>query len=85
VLPSSVQPEKPRPDAPDPDRGLSLLLAFTAALGVMVADVLLIGAVEESWILVPGFVVLLLMTVIVFSMIMRLLADNGDKATSDER
>jgi hypothetical protein len=45
----------------------------------MVGDVLVIGAVEESWVLIPGFLVLLLMTVIVFDRIMRLLADSGEK------
>jgi hypothetical protein len=85
VLPSSAQPEKPPPDVPGPDRGLSLLFAFTGALAVMVADVLVIGAVGESWILIPGFAVLLLMTAIVFTMIMRLLADSGEKANPDAR
>ena len=65
---------------PDSDRGLGLLFSFVGALSVMVADVLVIGAVEESWILVPGFAVLLLVTAIVFVAIMRLLADDGEGA-----
>jgi hypothetical protein len=85
ALPNSGQPEKPAPDVPDPDRGPSLLLTFTGALAVMVADVVVIGAVEESWVLIPGFIVLVLVTVIVFIVTMRLLADSGEKATPDAR
>jgi hypothetical protein len=67
----------PRPAPPDTDRGLGLLFSFVGALSVMVADVVVIGAVAESWILIPGFAVLLLMAAIVFAGIMRLLADGG--------
>jgi hypothetical protein len=70
----------PNPAQPDPDRGLSLLMSFVGAVAVMVADVVVIGAVAESWILIPGFAVLAAMTVIVFSVIMRLLGDSGEKA-----
>jgi hypothetical protein len=82
-----VAPSAPSadPEEREPDRGLPLLLSFVGALAVIVADVVVIGAVDESWILIPGFVVLLLMTVIVFTMIMRLLADSGEKAAGDER
>jgi hypothetical protein len=75
----SAQPGLP------PDRGIRLLLSFTGALLVMVADVILIGAVDRSWILIPGFAVLLVMTVIVFVAIMRLLADKGEDTTPDAR
>jgi hypothetical protein len=60
------------------DRGTDLLLSFVGALSVMVADVVLIGAVGRSWILIPGFAVLLLTAGIVFREIMRLLHDGED-------
>jgi hypothetical protein len=69
----------------DPDRGLGLLMAFVGALAVMVADVVLIGTVEESWILIPGYAVLLLVTAIVFAEIMHLLADGGEDTADDAR
>jgi hypothetical protein len=61
--------------SPDRDRGMSLLLSFVVAVSVMVADVVVIGAVGQSWVLIPGFAVLLLMATIIFRSIMRLLAD----------
>jgi hypothetical protein len=78
--PAPVPVHESRPEPPDADRGLSLLLSFAAAVAVMVADVLVIGAVGESWVLIPGFVVLVLMTVIVFTVIMHLLADSGERS-----
>ena len=83
--PDTTWPKEPAPYPPDRDRGVPLLITFVGALAVMVADVVVIGAVEESWILIPGFAVLVLMTVIVFMVIMRLLADSGEKATRDAR
>ena len=71
--------------APGPDRGIGLLLSFTGALSIMVADVVLIGAVDRSWILIPGFAVLLLMAAIVFRGIMSLLADGGEATPRDDR
>ncbi len=62
----------------DRDRGMGLLLSFVGALSVMVADVVVIGAVDDSWILIPGVAVLLLMAAVVFGSIMRLLADGGE-------
>jgi hypothetical protein len=84
-LASTPAPKPARAARPDPDRGLSLLFSFVGAVAVMVGDVLVIDAVDESWILVPGFVVLVLMTVIVFSVIMHLLADSGEGTTRDAR
>jgi hypothetical protein len=76
-------PEDSGPDLLDPDGGIGLLMAFFGAICVMVADVALIGAVEQSWILIPGFAVLLLMTAIVFVAIMRLLADGAEDTAHD--
>lgn len=71
----------PRGRSPrDPDRGLGLLMSFVVAATIMVADVIVIAAVEQSWILIPGFVVLLITTAIVFVGIVRLLADGGEDA-----
>jgi hypothetical protein len=85
VAPPASRPEEPRAALPGRDRGLGLLMAFTGAVSVMVADVVLVGAVAQSWILIPGFAVLLLMTAIVFAEIMRLLADGGEEAVRDAR
>src|SRR4051812_37174727 len=78
-------PNQPAPAPPDSDRGLSLLMSFVGALAVMVGDVVVIGAVEESWVLIPGFAVLVLMAGIVFTVIMRLLADSDENASPDAR
>src|SRR3954453_6833097 len=85
VAREDVRPKKAPPTLPDPDRGTGLLLSFVGALSVMVADVVLIGAVDRSWILIPGFAVLLGMTAIVFVGIMRLLADGAEDTTPDAR
>ncbi|HKO29258.1 MAG TPA: hypothetical protein VJU80_17495, partial [Solirubrobacteraceae bacterium] len=71
--------------ARDPDRGIGLLLSFTGALLVMVVDVVLIGAVARSWVLIPGFALLLVMAAIVFRSIMRLLADGAEVTPRDAR
>ncbi len=63
------------PSPPSPDRGTGLLLSFVVGVSVMVADVVIIGAVGQSWILIPGFAVLLLTAALVFRMIMSLLHD----------
>jgi hypothetical protein len=62
--------------APDgeADRGLGLLLRFLAGIAVMVADVLVVSAVGESWVLIPAVAVLLVTTWLIFTAIMRLLA-----------
>jgi hypothetical protein len=79
----SAQHTYPRPASPDTDRGIGLLLSFVVGLSIMVADVVIVGAVGESWILIPGFLVLLLTAAIVFAGIMRLLADGAED--SDDR
>jgi hypothetical protein len=87
-LPENRRVALPEPDSQEsratplgPDRGISLLLAFTGATTVMVGDVVVVGAVGQSWILIPGVLVLLSMAAIVFAAIMRLLAD-GDTPDS---
>jgi hypothetical protein len=71
----SAQLADPRDDV---DRGTGLLLRFLAGISVMVADVLVVGAVDRSWVLIPAFAVLLITTVVVFAGIMRLLADGAE-------
>lgn len=84
--PKATRPQRPRrPASADTDRGLSLLFSFVGAASIMVADVVVMGAVEQSWVLIPGFAVLLLTTAIVFVGIMRLLADDGKDTTPDAR
>jgi hypothetical protein len=62
----------------DVDRGIGLLLRFLAGISVMVADVVIVAAVDRSWVLIPAFAVLLLTAVVVFTGIMRLLADGAE-------
>jgi hypothetical protein len=81
--PDSTRPGDRGPAPRDPDRGLSLLGSFVGALAIMVGDVVVIGAVGESWILIPGGVVMVLMTLIVFAVIIRLLADTGENGAPD--
>ena len=76
----AVAPEAPAPE--DVDRGIGLLLRFTAGISVMVADVVVVGAVDRSWILLPGFAVLLITTIVIFGGIMRLLQDGADEDPS---
>jgi len=76
--PQAHDPHDPRPAPADRDRGLGLLYSFVGAATIMVGDVVVVGAVEQSWVLIPGFAVLLAMTLIVFRGIMRLLADGGE-------
>src|SRR5947209_12399933 len=73
----AAAPEAPReaPASEDVDRGIGLLLRFGGGAAVMVADVVVVGVVDRSWILIPAFAVLLLTTAVVFAGIMRLLAD----------
>jgi hypothetical protein len=67
---------------PLPDRGVGLLLRFTGGISVMVADVVVVGAVDRSWVLIPGFAVLLITTAVIFTAIMRLLQDGAEEHPS---
>ncbi len=68
----------------DVDRGLGLLLRFVAGIAVMVADVLVVNAVGESWILIPALAVLLVTTWVIFAAIMRLLAIGAERSVPRE-
>jgi hypothetical protein len=62
-----------------PDRGLGLLYWFVIATAVMVGAFVVAGTVGRMWILVPGMAVHLLMTFLVLSAIVRLLARGNDE------
>ena len=66
------------PEPAPVDRGLGLLFRFVAGIAVMVADVLAVGAIGRSWVLIPAFAVLLVTTAVVFAGIMRLLSDGAE-------
>ena len=86
--PSLPTPARPtRPDlAPNPpnaapvatplrDRGIGLLAAFTAAMLVMVALAIVVGAIDSWWILIPVMAVDFAVTAAVLVMMARLLND----------
>jgi hypothetical protein len=79
------QPLDTHPVRREGDRGLTLLLLFLGATSVMVVDVVVASAVDRWWVLIPAFVVLLLMTLVVFTGIMRLLADGAEPTRRDGR
>lgn len=66
-----------RPEPLGPDRGLGLLYRFLAATAVVVAALLVVEAVGESWVLVPAMAIHLFVTYVVISAIARLMED-GD-------
>ena len=81
----SAQLADPRPSAQAfeyADRGIGLLLRFTGGISVMVADVVVIGAVGRFWVLIPGFAVLLITAAVIFTGIMRLLQDGAEEDPS---
>src|SRR3954447_26408144 len=83
----AIEPYRPpaAPEAPaseDADRGIGLLLRFTGGISVMVADVVVVGAVDRFWVLIPGFAVLLITTAVIFTAIMRLLQDGAEEHRS---
>jgi hypothetical protein len=62
-----------------PDRGLGLLYWFVIATAIMVGAFIVAGTVGKMWILVPGMAVHLLMTFLVLSAIVRLMARGNDE------
>ena len=72
------QPPEPR-DEPTalPDRGLELVIAFVAAVLVMVAMAVVVGMVDAAWILIPVMAVYFAVTAGILAMAVRLLND-GD-------
>jgi hypothetical protein len=78
------QPEGSSTAPTEPDSPLTLLYVFLGAMVIIVGDVVLAGAVEHFWILVPTMGIHLLLTFIVFAAIMRLLDDDGEGDVPDE-
>jgi hypothetical protein len=60
-----------------PDRGLRVLLAFVAAVMIMVVAVVLVGAVGQWWVLVPVMLVDFIVTSVVLALVVELLGDGS--------
>jgi hypothetical protein len=69
-------PEVESRSAPITDRGLSLLVVFTASALTVVALVVLVGVVGEPWILAPVMAVDFGVTAAVLVTVARLLDDS---------
>jgi hypothetical protein len=70
------------------DRSSGVLLLPLVAILVMVADVIVVGAVGRLWILIPAIAVDLLVILTLAVAILRLLGDDGEDVTTtmpDER
>jgi hypothetical protein len=77
-LPKSPIP--PSPSAGASPRGDYLLLVFFAAAMVMVVAVVLVGAVDQMWVLVPVMLVDLTVTFAVVATLVSMLGDDGQSA-----
>ena len=60
-----------------PDRGVRVLLVFTAAMLIMVAAATLVGAVGQWWVLVPVMLVDFILTFIVLALFVELLGEGA--------
>ena len=78
--PLSQSPLRPSPGAGGLSRGDYLFLVFFAATMVMVVAVVLVGAVDQMWMLVPVMLVDLTVTFAVVATLVRLLADGGGQS-----
>jgi hypothetical protein len=68
---------RPSPGAGGSSRGDHLFLVFFAAMIVMVVAVVLVGAVDRMWVLVPVMLVDLTVTFAVLATLVSLLGDDG--------
>ena|SRR5829696_3954657 len=83
--PPSVRPAPPPSprtspadtSAPLPDRGVRVLLVFTAAMLIMVAAATLVGAVGQWWVLVPVMLIDFILTFIVLALFVELLGEGA--------
>jgi hypothetical protein len=66
---------QPRESGPATDRGIGLLLIFTAGVLVMVALITLTAIVDSWWMLGPVMAFDLVLTAAVLAIIVRLLGD----------
>jgi hypothetical protein len=67
----------PERDLTEP-RGLHLIFSMGGAALLIVVDVAVMALVAETWVLIPGVVVLLVTALLVFGDIARVLRDDGD-------
>jgi len=72
----SVPEDRPPPEQ---DRGLGLLIMFTAGALVMVALIVLTAAVDRGWMLIPVIAIDLVVTTAVLASIARLLNVGSDR------
>ena len=73
---SSTPEDRPPPEQ---DRGLGLLIMFTAGALVMVALIVLTAAVDRGWMLIPVIAIDLVVTTAVLASIARLLNVGSDR------
>jgi hypothetical protein len=76
-LPASRDTVQPSPGAGRSSRGDRLLLVFVAATVIMVVAVVLVGAVDRAWVLVPVMLVDLVVTFAVIATLVGLIGDDG--------
>jgi hypothetical protein len=72
-----MRPASPEPRTSLPDRGIPVLLVFSAAALIMVAAVTLVGAVDQWWVLVPVMLVDFILTFIVLALFVHLLGEGS--------
>jgi hypothetical protein len=70
---------RPSPGGDGVSRGDRLLLVFSAATIIMVVAVVLVGAVDRMWVLVPVMLVDLAATFAVIATLVSLLGDDGGR------
>ena len=80
ALPASRDTVQPSPGAGRSSRGDHLLLVFCAATVIMVVAVVLVGAVDRMWVLVPVMLVDLAVTFAVIATLVSLTGDDGGPA-----
>ena len=75
--PPSPRTSPAETSAPLPDRGVRVLLVFTAAMLIMVAAATLVGAVGQWWVLAPVMLVDFILTFIVLALFVELLGEGA--------
>jgi hypothetical protein len=73
----SAEPPSGSNDTVRPDRGVGLMLIFTAATLLMVLAVAAVTVVDRWWVLVPVMLLDFVVTFAVIATIVRLLRDDG--------
>jgi hypothetical protein len=73
----SARPSSAETSASPPDRGIRVLLGFSAAVLIMVAAATLVGAVGQWWVLAPVMLIDFILTCIVLALFMELLGEGA--------